>query len=248
MLANLQCTEMVRGPAHLPCENARRFRIMTLLHQTTAAISLSVAKIFSRWVYHLGGLGFIPLGLLDSSVIPVPGSMDVLTIVLAARHGQLWLYYAVMATIGSVLGGYVTYRLARKGGAHAMERRFSRARIAKVNALFKRWGFGAIAIPAILPPPMPMVPFVFAAGAMQYSAGRFIAALALGRIVRYTALALLAAHYGRPMRAFLARNGHPAVWVTIGLVALTVGIYVFMLSGKRKSKQPARVDTSEPPC
>jgi len=144
-----------------------------------------------------------------------------------------------MATVGSVLGGYVTYRLARKGGAQAMERRFSPARIAKVNELFKRWGFGAIAIPAMLPPPMPMVPFVCAAGATQYSAGKFLAALALGRIVRYTALALLAAHYGRPMRAFIARNGHPALWATIGLIALVAGIYVFVLSGQRKSKQQA---------
>jgi membrane protein YqaA with SNARE-associated domain len=212
---------------------------MSLFYQTIVAFTLPVAKAFSRWVYHLGGLGFIPLGLLDSSVIPIPGSMDVLTIVLSARHEQLWLYYAIMATLGSVLGGYVTYRLARKGGAQAMERRFSSARIAKVNDLFKRWGFGAIAIPAMLPPPIPMVPFVFAAGAMQYSAGRFIAALTLGRIVRYTTLALLAAHYGRPMRTFIARNGHSALWATIGLVALAVGVYMFVLNGQRKPKQAA---------
>jgi membrane protein YqaA with SNARE-associated domain len=231
--------EMLRDSTHLPCENVSRFSRMTSLHQIIAASGPPAAKIFSRWIYHLGGLGFIPLGLLDSSVLPIPGSMDVLTIVLSARHGDLWLYYAIMATVGSVLGGYVTYRLARKGGAQAMERRFSPATIAKVNKLFKRWGFGAIAIPAILPPPMPMVPFVCAAGAMQYSAGRFIAALALGRIVRYTALALLAAHYGRTMRAFIARNGHPVLLAAIGLVALAVGIYVFLLSGRRKRKQPA---------
>ena len=212
---------------------------MTLLHQTIAVFALPVANSFSRWVYHLGGLGFIPLGLLDSSVIPIPGSVDVLTIVLSARHEPLWYYYAIMATVGSVLGGYVTYRLARKGGAQAMERRFSPARIAKVNELFQRWGFGAIAIPAMLPPPMPMVPFVCAAGATQYSAGKFLAALALGRVVRYTALALLAAHYGRPMRAFIARNGHPALWAAIGLIALAAGICVFVLSGQRKPKQPA---------
>jgi hypothetical protein len=41
---------------------------------------------------------------------------DVLTIVLSARNPQLWSYYALMATLGSVIGGFVTYRLARKGG------------------------------------------------------------------------------------------------------------------------------------
>jgi membrane protein YqaA with SNARE-associated domain len=213
--------------------------MVTLILHTITTYAVPVAKMFSRWIYHLGGLGFIPLGLLDSSVIPLPGSMDVLTIVLSAHHEPLRYYYAIMATVGSVLGGYVTYRLARKGGAHAMERRFSPARIAKVNKMFRRWGFGAIAIPALLPPPMPMVPFVCAAGATQYSAGKFLAALTLGRIVRYTALALLAAHYGRPMRALIARNGHPALWAGIGLVALAVGIYVFVLSGRRKPRQAA---------
>jgi membrane protein YqaA with SNARE-associated domain len=212
---------------------------MILPYHIIAASSPPAAKVFSRWVYHLGGLGFIPLGFLDSSVVPVPGSMDILTIVLSARNQQLWFYFAIMATVGSVLGGYVTYRIARKGGAAAMERRFSPARIAKVNNIFKRWGFGAIAIPALLPPPMPLVPFVCAAGATQYPAARFIVAMALGRIVRYSALALLAVHYGRPMRAFIARNGHPVVFVAIGVVALAAAIYIFLLSGKRNRRRPA---------
>ena len=63
------------------------------------------AKGFRHWIFHLGALGFIPLGLLDSSVVPVPGSMDVLTILLSARERNLWPYYALMATIGSVVGG-----------------------------------------------------------------------------------------------------------------------------------------------
>ena len=85
-----------------------------------AAVTPTVAHSLRRWIYHLGALGFIPLGLLDSSVIPLPGIMDVLTIVLAARDAKLWPYYAVMATVGSVLGGFVTYRLARKGGKESL--------------------------------------------------------------------------------------------------------------------------------
>jgi membrane protein YqaA with SNARE-associated domain len=212
---------------------------MILLYQTVATVGAPIARSFSRWVIHLGAIGFIPLGLVDSSVIPIPGSMDLLTIALASRDEQLWPYFAVMATVGSVLGGYVTYRLARKGGAKAMEGRFSPATIRKVTSLFERWGFAAIVVPAVLPPPVPMVPFVFAAGAMQYSAGKFIAALALGRIVRYTALALLAVHYGRPMRAFIARNGHPVLLAVIGFVALAIVIYVFWTSSRRKPKQAA---------
>jgi membrane protein YqaA with SNARE-associated domain len=77
---------------------------------------------------HLGGVGLLLLGLADNSVVPLPGSMDVLTIYLAARHRQLWWYYAAMATIGAVIGGYITYGLARKGGKEAFERRLSKVK------------------------------------------------------------------------------------------------------------------------
>src|SRR5450432_1775808 len=112
-----------------------------------ATATPTLARSFRRWIYHLGGLGFIPLGLLDSSVIPLPGSMDLLTIFLSARHKDLWFYYAVMATVGSVIGGYVTYRLARKGGKEMLARRFSPQRLEKVYRTFERWGLGAIAVP-----------------------------------------------------------------------------------------------------
>jgi membrane protein YqaA with SNARE-associated domain len=77
------------------------------------------------------------------------------------------------------------------------ERKFSARTLDKVYRIFGRWGFGAIAIAALLPPPGPMVPFLFAAGAIQYSVGKFLLALTVGRIVRYSFLAFLAAHYGR---------------------------------------------------
>ena len=77
-----------------------------IARQILAIVAPTLARSVRRWIFHLGGLGFIPLGLLDNSVIPLPGSMDVLTIVLSARKQELWLYYALMATIGSVIGGY----------------------------------------------------------------------------------------------------------------------------------------------
>src|SRR6266403_2963853 len=116
-----------------------------LTRQILAIAAPTVARSVRRWIFHLGGLGFIPLGLLDSSVIPLPGSMDVLTIVLSAGNQGLWLYYALMATVGSVIGGFVTYRLARKGGKETLERKFPARRLEKVYRVFRRWGFGASA-------------------------------------------------------------------------------------------------------
>jgi membrane protein YqaA with SNARE-associated domain len=205
--------------------------------QLIAALAPTAARSVRRWLFHLGGLGLIPLGLLDSSVIPLPGSMDVLTIILSARQKDLWLYYALMATAGSVLGGFVTYRLARKGGKATLERRFSRPQVDRVYEIFGRWGFGAIAIPALLPPPMPMVPFLFAAGAMQYPIRKFLAALTLGRIVRYMILAYLAALYGRRIIAFIAKHGYPVVLAVIGLLLIAAVVVIFYFWRARKSKK-----------
>src|SRR2546423_5974181 len=76
-----------------------------------------------RWFLHLGGIGLIPLGILDGSLFPVPGSMDLATVVLAARDRDLWFYYALMAAVGSVLGGFLTYRLARQSGQEKPEKK-----------------------------------------------------------------------------------------------------------------------------
>jgi membrane protein YqaA with SNARE-associated domain len=208
----------------------------TLTHQIIAIAAPTVARSLRRWIFHLGGLGFIPLGLLDSSVIPLPGSMDVLIIVLSARKQELWFYYAVMATLGSVIGAFVTYRLARKGGKETLERRFSATSLKKVYGIFARWGFGAIAVVALLPPPAPMVLFLFAAGAMQYSVKKFLVAMTLGRIVRYSLLAFLAARYGRKVLTVLLQHGHPVIIVFITLIATVMAVVVFLLLRKRENR------------
>src|ERR1700719_428856 len=186
-----------------------------------------------RWFLHLGGIGLIPLGLLDSSVIPLPGSMDIATILLAARDTHLWFYYAAMATAGAVLGGFVTYRLARKGGKEALEKKFSKRKIDKILKAFHHWGFAAIAVPAVLPPPFPLVPFLVAAGAMQYSKAKFLIALTLGRAIRYTVLAFLGKTYGRHILSFLRHHAYALLFVSIG-IAVAAAIVVFLLRAKSK--------------
>jgi len=113
----------------------------------------------------LGGPGLILLGIADNSVIPLTGSMDVLTLWLAAHHRNLWSYYAAMATVGAVGGGYITYALGRKGGKEALEHKFNQRKAKAVFLRFERWGFGAVFAGAILPPPFPLVPVLLAAGA-----------------------------------------------------------------------------------
>jgi len=178
------------------------------------------ALLIWPWLVRLGGPGLVVLGIADNSVIPLTGSMDVLTIWLAARHRELWPYYAVMATAGAVLGGYITYSLGRKGGKEAIERKLNKQKAEKILARFSHWGFRTVAVSALLPPPFPLVPVLLAAGALQYSRKKFVGALALGRGIRYLLLAGFGSLYGKAIVQFFTRYYKPAVLILVGLAVI----------------------------
>jgi membrane protein YqaA with SNARE-associated domain len=199
-------------------------------------LQLLLAAGLLAWIVRMGGPGLILLGIADNSVVPLTGSMDVLTIWLAASRRELWPYYAFMAMVGAVIGGYITYSLARAGGKEALEHRFPKRKIEKVYARFEKWGFGAVALPAVLPPPFPIVPFLLAAGALQYSRKKFIGALILGRGVRFVIVAILGAIYGDAIVSFFSRYYKPALFTLIGLAVIGGMISLFEYRRLRKRK------------
>jgi membrane protein YqaA with SNARE-associated domain len=172
------------------------------------------------WLVRLGGPGLILIGIADNSVVPLTGSMDVLTIWLAAAHRNLWPYYALMATIGAVAGGYITYALGRKGGKETIERKLKKDKAEKLLKRFDRWGFWSVMVGALLPPPFPLVPVLLAAGALQYSTKKFLAALTFGRSVRYCLVAGIGSLYAKPITAFFSRYYKPTALVLAGFAAI----------------------------
>src|SRR2546423_1079896 len=135
-----------------------------MAHSIIAGFMADGAKSAAlTWLYSLGGFGLILLAFLDNSVLPLPGSMDLLTIVLTAHHAQWWWYYALMATVGGMLGAYPTYRLGQKGGKESLERKVSPERLKQVYRSFERYGAWALLVPALIPPPFPLSPFLAAA-------------------------------------------------------------------------------------
>lgn len=179
------------------------------------------------WVLGLGGPGLIVVGLIDSSVIPIPGGMDVFTILLTAQRRDLWLYYGAMATLGAVIGGYVTYRLSKRGGKAGLEKEIGKARAEKVYKKFEKEGFTTIFFGSMIPPPFPMVPLLMAAGVLQYAPKRFLTALALGRGIRFFAVAFLGHVYGTAIMGWLGRYYRPFLYVLISLAVLG-GIAAFV--------------------
>jgi membrane protein YqaA with SNARE-associated domain len=143
---------------------------------------------------HLGGVGVFLLAALDSSVLPTLGAVDALTIVLAARHPELWPYYAMCSTAGSVCGASAAYRLSRLGVLH---RRIKGAVFDRVTAVLHRFGGLSLLLAALLPPPFPTSAFVIGAGVTRYRFSAFVLSFGAGRMCRFAVLAYFASVFGR---------------------------------------------------
>ena len=184
-----------------------------------------------KWIHGLGGPGLIVLGLADNTpfISAPPGSVGAFVIVLSAHRPSWWVYYAFMATMGEVLGGFVTYRLAEKGGQEILERKMGKPRAEKIYRRFERRGFTTVFAGALLPPPFPFTPVLMAAGALQYPPKKFLPALAVGRAVRFFTVAFLARIYGQQMIGFFSRHDRPLLYLLIPLVATaSIGALAFL--------------------
>lgn len=175
---------------------------------------------------HLGAAGLFFLAILDSSPIPSFAGPDILTAILAASHRPLWYEYAASATAGSVIGAYITFRLAHRAGSAYLESKFKKSRVSKFLKLFKRWGTGTLIASSAIPLPSPTSMFFAAAGASDYPKGKFLTIVALSRAARYFGIAYIAGHYGRH---FLRVLRHPMQhW---GWLLLFVGLTGALIVG-----------------
>jgi len=168
-----------------------------------------------------------------------PGSADIFLILLSAASHELWAYYAFMTSVGEILGGYLTYRIAEKGGQQTLEKKVGKARAEKVYKGFAKHGFLAIFSGAIAPPPFPFTSVLLAAGIMQYPRKKFFAALASGRSLRFFIEAFLARTYGRRMIAFFSSHYKEVMYLLIAM-ALIAGIgalIYFKHAGSRKKRE-----------
>ncbi|MGH9686213.1 MAG: YqaA family protein [Candidatus Acidiferrales bacterium] len=193
------------------------------------------------WFRSLGGPGLLLLGILDNSVVPLPGSMDAMVILLSAYQRNLWPYYGVMATVGAVVGAFLTYRLGEKGEEKTLEKRIGKKRAEQVYHKFQKRGFFTLAISCVMPPPFPMTPMLLAAGAMHYPRKKFVASISLGRGIRYLGLAYLGHVYGKGIIASLSKYYEPLLFTLIGLASLAgIGALVYFKWYRPKRQREER--------
>ena len=200
-----------------------------------------------HWIQRLGGPGLIAVGIIDSSVIPFPGGMDFFTLLLAMSHREPWWHYAIMATIGSVIGSYFTYRVGEKGGEATLEKNISRRRVKKIYAMFEKRGFLTVAIGSVLPPPVPIVPFFLVPGAMKYPLKKFFLAVVIGRSIRFAAMAYLGSIYGRTVFRWMHHYYLPILYTLLALVvvAAVVGLYYWRRFQQHKKPKAGKSGPAE---
>jgi membrane protein YqaA with SNARE-associated domain len=196
-------------------------------------------ELLPHWLTHLGGLGLFAVAIMDSSPIPLPlpGSTDLLLLLLVSHHGNPFLLSAC-AIAGSAIGGYLTWTAGKQGG-EALMRRSAPARL---HDRIERWtnqhSILSVLVPALLPPPIPLTPFLLAAGALGVSRRRFLVAYNIARSIRYGLIAWAGVVYGRKVVGWWTKN--LAEWSgVIGwtFAALLIGAAIFGIWQYRRQQR-----------
>jgi len=176
--------------------------------------------------------GLVAIAILDSAGVPLPGGVDIVVIFLSWQTPQLFLLTSLLAATGSTIGCWLLYRVGRAGGRSVLAR-IPEAKKNWVEEKVQRNGILAVTVAMLGPPPFPTKIFILVSGVVGMDARRFIAAVFIGRLIRYGGTAFLAVQYGDSAIQILQEH---SLTTGLGLVAI---ICLYML-GRRIRESPAR--------
>jgi membrane protein YqaA with SNARE-associated domain len=191
---------------------------------------------------YLAAPAMIIIGALDSSLLSLPEINDYLVVGRCFRQPHAVFYFPLFAAIGSVIGCNILYSIVRRGGQAVLRKRFPVDSIKRVERAYERFGFFAIAIPAVLPPPLPFKIFVATAGALEYPRWKFLLTVMIARSLRYYVEGILAVFYGRRVLLFLRDNGLVIVSIVATLALIGLGVYILI---KRRRRPAAATPDTE---
>jgi len=205
-----------------------------------------IARWLERYVIGLPIYFAAPLmvliGALDSSLLSLPEINDYLVVGRCIKDPHAVFYFPLFAAFGSVLGCLLLYTIMRRGGQAVLRKRFKRESIERVEKAYERFGFLAIGIPAVLPPPLPFKIFVATAGTLEYPRWKFLLTVMIARSLRYYVEGILAVFYGRRVLIFLKDNGVVIISIVASLALF--GLIIYLLINKRRSGRIESADSS----
>src|SRR5689334_3019551 len=188
---------------------------------------------------YLAAPAMIIIGALDSSLLSLPEINDYLVVGRCYKYPTAAFYFPLFAATGSVLGCFLLYSIVRRGGQAVLRKRFKLENIQRVEKAYERFGFLAIGIPAILPPPLPFKIFVATAGALEYPRWKFLLTVMIARSLRYYVEGILAVYYGRRVLLFMKDNGLVIISI-VATVLLVVGIIYLVINWRKTPPPPER--------
>jgi membrane protein YqaA with SNARE-associated domain len=204
-----------------------------------------LARRLGRFIVHVpiyvAGPSMILIGALDSSLLSLPEINDYLVVARCYTHPKQAFLFPLFASTGSVLGCLLLYTILKRGGRAVLHRRFKIEHVLRVERAYARFGFLALAVPALMPPPMPFKIFVATAGALQYSRKKFLLTILLARSFRYYTEGILAIFYGERVLRFLKDNGLLIVSIVAGVLLIALVIYLVSNKGRAAIRE-----TTEP--
>lgn len=184
---------------------------------------------------YLAAPAMIVIGALDSSLLSLPEINDYLVVGRCYKTPSAAFYFPLFAAAGSVIGCSLLYSIMRRGGQSVLRKRFKVESIKKVEKAYERFGFLAIAIPAILPPPLPFKIFVATAGTLEYPRWKFLLTVMLARSLRYYVEGILAVFYGKRVIDFFKDNGLVIISIVASLVL--IGLIIYLTISRLRSRQ-----------
>jgi len=178
-----------------------------------------------HFLFRYGLIGIFLISIVDSSFVPlpIPGITDIMLVFFAAQHASL-LLLVLASTLGSAIGGYLSYEVGHAGGMQFLEKHVPPRIFKRVTRWMENHALIAVALPAILPPPMPLSPFVLAAGALKMSKRKFLTTFTLSRAARHAIAAWLGIHYGKQVLRLM--DMFTEKWATTFLVVVWTVILV----------------------
>jgi membrane protein YqaA with SNARE-associated domain len=191
---------------------------------------------------YIAAPAMVLIAMLDSSLLSLPEINDYLVVARCYKYPSAVFYFPLFAALGSTTGCLLLYTIMRRGGQALLRKRFKPEKIQKVERAYERFGVFAIAIPAILPPPLPFKIFVATAGTLEYPRWKFLLTIMIARSFRYYVEGILAVFYGKQVLLFMMDNGLVIVSVVALLALIALLVYIFV--NRRRRRRTPRTSES----